>query len=221
MKVNNLILICVRAVLAAARVISDPALDSLSTDSHTFQLNNTNSIKHAFGDKPEHKITARAGEDKWNLSVQRGAKLLQGMKADDKTAAALFGLGETAESPYDGDLHDTLESWGYNDNTEAMQKKHDGECDMENRLKLKRCFDELDLGTKTKGKGGPNECFQIEHFDSPAVILNEDGSRPEKENQHYKAPCGTIMRITNAFHAVGVNGVGGAVIASTWDLCTN
>ncbi|KAH3906715.1 hypothetical protein HBI56_228980 [Parastagonospora nodorum] len=107
------------------------------------------------------------------------------MKADNKTAAALFGLGETAESPYDGDLHDTLVAWGYHDNTEAMQKKHDDECD----------------------------CFQIKHFDSPAVMLNEDGSRPEKANQYYKAPCGTTMRVKDAAHAVGVNGIGGAVIA--------
>jgi hypothetical protein len=135
------------------------------------------------------------------------------MKSDDKAAAILYGLGETAESPYDGELHDTLLSWGYNDNTEAMQKKHDEECDMENGNKLKKCFDELGLGTKSKGQGGPNQCFQIEHFDSPAVILNEDGTRPDKANQYYKAPCGTIMRVTDATHAVGVNGVGGAVIA--------
>jgi len=135
------------------------------------------------------------------------------MKADDKTAAALYGLGETAESPYHGDLHDTLVSWGYNDNTEAMQKKADSECDMENGNMVKKCFEELGLGTKSKGKGGPNECFQIEHYDSPAVIPNEDGSRPEKENQHYKAPCGTIMRVTSAEDTVGINGIGDMVVA--------
>ncbi|KAH5436206.1 hypothetical protein HBI47_071090 [Parastagonospora nodorum] len=135
------------------------------------------------------------------------------MKADNKTAAALFGLGETSESPYDGDLYDTLVAWGYNDNTEAMQKKHDDECDVENGNKVKQCFDELGMGTKSKGRGGPNQCFQIKHFDSPAVMLYEDGSRPEKANQYYKAPCGTTMRVVDAAHAVGVNGIGGAVIA--------
>jgi hypothetical protein len=201
MALNSLILICLLTVLAVARVASDPPLDA------TFELNTTN------WNDGDDGVTTFAGEDKWTLSVQRGAKLLQGMKADDRAAAALYGLGETAESPYDGDLRDTLASWGYNDNTEAMQKLHDKDCDMENGNKVKKCFDELGLGTKSKAQGGPNECFQLEHYDSPAVILKEDGSRPSEEKQTYKAPCGTIMRMTGAANTVGINAAGGAVIA--------
>lgn len=197
-----------------SKIISDPALGPLSNNSSpAFELIVTNSEKFLLSDESKHELTSWATEDAWTLSVQQGAKLLQGTKADDKAAATLYGLGETVESPYDGDLHDTVVSWGYNDNTAAMQKKHDEECDMGNVNKLKKCFDELGLGTKSKGQGGSNQCFQIEHFDSPAVILNEDGSRPEKANQYYKAPCGTIMRVTDAAHAVGVNGIGGTVIA--------
>jgi len=185
MAVGSSLLICLLAILAPARFFSDPTLAPLSNNSSpAFRLNATNSNKFLLADKPKHGFTARAADDAWTLSVQRGAKLLQGMKSDNKAAATLYGLGETAESPYDGELRDILVSWGYNDNTEAMQKKHDEECDMENGNKLKKCFDELGMGTKSKGQGGPNQCFQIEHFDSPGVILNEDGSRPEKANQY-------------------------------------
>jgi hypothetical protein len=137
------------------------------------------------------------------------------MKASDKNAAALYSLGETAESHFDENLHDILDSWGWNDNTEPIQSKHDRECDVESPTDnmLKSCFAELGLGTKSKGQGGPNECFRIEHFDGPAVILKEDGTRPEKKDQYYKAPCGIIMRVTDASDAVGVNAIGGAVIA--------
>jgi hypothetical protein len=39
------------------------------------------------------------------------------MKVGDKEAASLYGMGASAESPYGGDLHDTLLAWGYNNNT--------------------------------------------------------------------------------------------------------
>jgi hypothetical protein len=199
MKLGLTTVLCLFSVLHNAQKMPHPCLD--------FGLNVTSA--------PTPLLKARAPDDKWTLSVQRGAKLLQGMQASDKEAAALYGLGETAESPFDGDLHDTLISWGWNDNTEAMQKKHDRECDMDSPTgnMLKSCFAELGLGTKSKGQGGPNECFQIEHFDGPAVLLKDDGTRPEKKDQTYKAPCGTIMRVTDASDAVGVNGIGGAVIA--------
>lgn len=208
MKISLAIELCLLAALATAKVVPNkPPESSLSRLVHVSGLNVT--------DTNDFSLTPRAPNDKWTISVQRGAKLLQGMKASDKEAATLYGLGETAESPFDGDLHDTLVSWGWNDNTEAMQKKHDKECDMDSPAgnMLKNCFDELGLGTKSKGQGGPNECFQIEHFDGPAVILKEDGTRPDKKEQYYKAPCGTIMCVTDASDSVGVNAIGGAVFA--------
>jgi hypothetical protein len=157
MAVGSRLLSFLLAVLAAARVFSDSALGPLPNNcSPAFTLNATNANKLRLEDKSKHGITARVVEDTCTLSVQGGAKLLQGMKADNKTAVALFGPGEATESPYDGDLNDTLVSWGYNDSTEAMQKKHDDECDIENSNKLKKCFDELGMGTKSKGRGGPN-----------------------------------------------------------------
>src|SRR5689334_4935667 len=51
--------------------------------------------------------TAAEADDPWTLSVRRGAKLLEGMKASDKDAASLYDMGDSAESPFDGDLHNT------------------------------------------------------------------------------------------------------------------
>jgi hypothetical protein len=155
------------------------------------------------------------GEDAWTLSVQREFKLLEGMKAGEKEPGSLYGIGAYAESPYDGDLYDTILSWGYNDNTEAMQKIADKECNMDSATghMLKKTFDELGMTTKPKSQGGPNECFQIEHYDSPAMILKEDGTRPDKHNQYYKAPCDAEFRVTGTEHTVGVNAQSGAVFA--------
>ncbi|OAL51078.1 hypothetical protein IQ07DRAFT_586641 [Pyrenochaeta sp. DS3sAY3a] len=155
-------------------------------------------------------------EELWRNSVEQGTKLLQGMKSNDKDAAVIFKTGETAESVYDGDLKDALREWGYNDNTEEMQKLYDKECDFNYNgvggHELKDAFDELGLKTASKRRQGPNECFQIEHYDSPAVGLDPNGNRPEKMNQYYEV-CGKKYRVTGAQHTIGVNFEGGAVFA--------
>jgi hypothetical protein len=97
------------------------------------------------------------GDDAWSKSVQRGAKLLQGMKMSDKEAGQLCDNGDSAESPYDGDLHDTIESWGYRDNDVGMKLAVDRDCDMASTSIpsgqwLKKTFDDLGIGTKSKNK---------------------------------------------------------------------
>jgi hypothetical protein len=157
-----------------------------------------------------------ADDDPWTLSVARSAKLLQGMKGSDADAdaATLYNLGSSAESPFDGDLIDKLKEWGYNDNTPALDKKADPECnfDSPNGHMLKKAFADLSISFKPKSQGGPNQCFQIDHYDSPAVKLGEDGKMPEKANQRYDV-CGKEYRITNAEHTMGVNAEAGAVYA--------
>lgn len=62
-------------------------------------------------------ISATEDDHLWMESIERGTKLLQGMQSSDTEAGFLFQTGETAESPFDGDLKDKLREWGYNDNT--------------------------------------------------------------------------------------------------------
>jgi hypothetical protein len=206
------------ATLATARILPGVPPDLISRRSfYESELNitTTGSLSAFDFDGP---ATAVDGDDAWARSINRGAKLLQGMKMGDKEAGQLYGLGDSADSPCDGDLHNVLESWGYRDNAAGMKEAADKYCDMDSSSmldgqKLKKTFDELGMGTKSKNKGGPNECFQIEHYNSAAVILDEDGTRPAKYHQYYKAPCGTEFRETGAEHTVGVNGEGGAVFA--------
>lgn len=162
----------------------------------------------------ENRFDIRANDDPWILSVARGAKLLQGMKASDAEAATLYNLGTTAESPFDGDLIDKLSEWGYNDATGALAKQADPECnfDSQNGHMLKKAFGDLSIGTKSKGQGGPNQCFLIEHSDSPAVKKGDDGKMPAKADQRYDV-CDKEYRVTNAEHTLGVNAEEGAVYA--------
>jgi hypothetical protein len=211
MNINLAISLFILIALAAERSVPGEPLDPIAHHpAFDSELNVTTngSLTRFDYDGP---VMAVDGESAWDKSVQRGAKLLQGMKTSDKEAGQLYGMGDSAESPYDGDLHDTLESWGYRDDAEGMKLAIDKDCNMDSKSILdgqwlKKTMDELGLGTKSKGKGGPNECFQIEHYNSAAVILNKDGKRPPKDQQYYKAPCGADFRITGAEHTVGVNG---------------
>jgi hypothetical protein len=136
------------------------------------------------------------------------------MKVSDAEAATLYNLGTTAESRFDGDLIDQLREWGYNDATDALAKQADSECnfDSQNGHMLKKAFGDLGMGTKSKSQGGLNQCFLIQHFDSPAVKKGDDGKMPAKADQRYNV-CDKEYRVTNAEHTIGVNAEAGAVFA--------
>ncbi|CAI9635688.1 unnamed protein product [Alternaria burnsii] len=154
------------------------------------------------------------GDDSWTLSVARGTKLLQGMKASDAEAAALYTLGASAESAFDGDLINKLREWGYNDATDALAKQADPECNFDSSKghMLKKAFSDLAISTKPKSQGGPNQCFLIEHYDSPAVKKGDDGKMPLRGDQRYEV-CDKEYRVTGAEHTIGVNAEAGVVYA--------
>lgn len=153
-------------------------------------------------------------DDPWTLSVARGTKLLQGMKASDAEAAALYNLGASAESAFDGDLINKLREWGYNDATDALAIQADPECnfDSSNGHMLKKAFSDLAISTKPKSQRGPNQCFLIEHYDSPAVKKGDDGKMPLRVDQRYDV-CDKEYRVTGAEHTIGVNAEAGVVYA--------
>ncbi|KAF1357235.1 hypothetical protein EJ07DRAFT_129930 [Lizonia empirigonia] len=134
------------------------------------------------------------------------------MKGSDLEAATLYGLGTTAKSKYDGDLKDEMRKWGWNDNTPKQKATFDKQCDFIAYHKIGRCFAELGLGTKSKGAGGPNECFVAEHWDGPAVKKTIPGVMPKPKNQRYEV-CKVKYRSTEGYHRIGVNAPGGAIMA--------
>jgi hypothetical protein len=159
------------------------------TSPSALRLNNlTNSIEIA-GELPfgsSSATTAADGNAEWARSVARGAKLLQGMKVSDNEAATLFGLGATAESQFDGDGKKAFDTWGYAD-YDRLNLAVDKECDFENYHKIKKTMEELGMGTKSKGKKGPNQCFVIEHWNGAAVKRNWwSGVWPAPKDQKYR-----------------------------------
>jgi hypothetical protein len=93
-----------------------------------------------------HRLVSR-DEAEWKRAIARGEKLLKGMKGDDKEAAALYRMGgatmETVQSPWDGECVEDFKEWGYNDNTESMQKEVDKFCHFENFMSLEPAFRDL------------------------------------------------------------------------------
>jgi hypothetical protein len=213
MKLLLLLGLALFATSACARVATPDASANLTTadDGHP----NDDWNRHFTGDDLTGPITA-ADDDPWSLSVAHGTKLLQGMQGSDADAdaAILYNLGSTAESPSDGDLINKLKEWGYNDDTDALAKKADPECNFDNPNShmLKKAFADLSISLKPKSQGGPNQCFQIEHYDSPAVKLGDDGKMPEKVLQRHDV-CGKEYRIINAEHTIGINAEARAVYA--------
>lgn len=195
------------ATFVHALVVPDVSPEPVASATNN-TLPNENPLKEWLGP------TKAAADEPWTLSVARGAKLLQGMKSNDAEAASLYGLETTAESPFDGNLIEKLREWGYNDNNDALAKQADPECNSDSRdgHMLKKAFTDLGIGTKSKGKGGPNRCFSIEHANGPAVKLGNNRKMPEKGDQRYEV-CGKEYRVTNAEHTIGVNPEAGAVYA--------
>lgn len=207
---------CILLLFLLALSLSESPHDCIPNDTYALSHLNVNHNCTSLTSLTAHDpSTAVDSPDAWTLSIARGSKLLQGMKSSDSEVAILYGLGTSAESPYDGDLHSNLTSWGYNDNPEALQKLYDKECNMNSASghMLKAAFDDLGMETKSKAQGGPDECFRFEHYDSPAVILKDDKRLPPKKEQFYKSPCNQLFRVTGAEHTVGVNTQGGAIFA--------
>lgn len=219
MKLRPLIGFTLLIALVGARLATGPTSLPLHRD---FDLAlNTSSSAETMEGAPSDSIdlvsTAAGDEDPWTLSVARGTKLLTGMKGSDTEAATLYNLPSTAESPFDGDLVETLRTWGYNDNTPTMQSTIDKECNMASPSGhlLSKTLHDFGLQTQSHLKGGPNQCFWITHHSGPAVIIDPDeGEMPPKKEQYYKIPgCEKAYRCTGAESTIGVNAAGGAIFA--------
>jgi hypothetical protein len=157
------------------------------------------------------ELTARAtaGYAAWDKAVVSGGHLWAGMRVDDRMASFFFRtdphvpdpLIQSVQSPYDGDLKDKLKQWGYNENDD-LNSKIDKECDFDAYHHIKRAFDDLGIKTASKANGGPNQCFQINHYDGPNVIRDEEGKYPGMADQKYKdESCGKEYRVSQTIAA--------------------
>jgi hypothetical protein len=189
MKLFNLILAILLANITTANLLPKSSLP-FPLDPLSPAVKNPNGIQAAHLAAPAPPVS---NPDVWRTSVARGRKLLQGMHSADSVAATLFNLGSTAESPFDGPGATTFATWGYNENAK-QHARVDKECDFAAYHKLARTFADLGMGTQSKGAGGPNECFVVNHRDGPAVKRNWRGKVPEVERQRYEV-CGVEYRV--------------------------
>lgn len=85
-------------------------------------------------------------------------------------------------SPWDGTLHSEFATWGYNE----RPGYRDELCDFgPTQHGLQRAFEDLGIDTRSKGMGGANECFHVEHQDGVAVERPPGGGWPEPARQFY------------------------------------
>jgi hypothetical protein len=103
---------------------------------------------------------------------------------------------------------------GYNDNDAQLQKDADKGCNMDSDTghRLKKAFAGLHIGTASKGNGGDNTCFQINHYDEPAVKRDGKGDLQDKKNQWYDV-CGKEYAVTGTEVTMGAYAPAGAVFA--------
>jgi hypothetical protein len=133
-------------------------------------------------------------DDIWHKAHCRGAALLKAMSLEEDDSMAMLQWPYT-QSPWDGDLKSELRKWGYLD--DHIREQADSFCDFENHHHMKRAYDELGVDARSAEQGGPNHCFKLQHSDSPAVKLDEDGNMPLPSEQRYKVD-GTIYKVCNA-----------------------
>ncbi|KAH7091636.1 hypothetical protein FB567DRAFT_436058 [Paraphoma chrysanthemicola] len=148
-----------------------------------------------------------AANDKeaWEKAVCRGGKLHMAMCSDSTKAATFL---QPVNSPWDGDLINELEKWGYSDNSEFIEED-DCNFDSEDQP-LGRAFDELDIDPEPSERDGPNHCFELIHADGPKVKRLPNNQMPKPVDQRYEVD-GNEYRITGAYFSMGINAKDGIV----------
>jgi hypothetical protein len=151
---------------------------------------------------PRNSTTVHATADPaWDTALTSGGNLWAGMHSSDRKASFLFRTDphqreptiQTVQSPHQRDLSPLFEKWGYSE-TEA--RRIDADCDFDAYHGFKRAFAELGVDTRSSGKGGANQCVQLEHKDGRKVIRGKDGKMPSVREQKYvDESCGKEYRV--------------------------
>lgn len=193
------LILVVALLTSAAAAITVPRSGSLLESVPQDHPLNTTDIFDVSNDWSELVTVAANNEQIWTSNVARGRKLLAAMKGTDAEAANIWNMGESAKSAFDGDLKNEMKAWGWNDNPDKQKKELDKQCDFATYHKIARSFEELGMGTQSKGSGGPNECFIAEHWDGPLIKKNLLGKLPKPKDQKYKACDGLKYQVRFAY----------------------
>ncbi|KAF3036014.1 hypothetical protein E8E11_005662 [Didymella keratinophila] len=147
----------------------------------------------------------KTDDERWCSYFKRGLSLMKAMMMDDNEVRQELGWG-IIQSPWDGDMRQDLETWGYDDSDEG-HRDHDYDCNFTNqgKYKLEHVFKDLSTDPRSAGEGGPNHCFYVQHSEGPAMIRDEDNQLPYNSwDQRYRVDP-TEYKATGAHASIGVN----------------
>lgn len=115
----------------------------------------------------------------WEDYVCRGEELLQACISNkDKAVHFLTPI----DSPFDSTFDADLVRWGYNE--------HNADAECMFATYLKRPFEETGIDPRGDVEGGPNQCFQFQHWDPEA--RDEDGYQIPVIEQTYEVDGGRL-----------------------------
>ncbi|OAL46996.1 hypothetical protein IQ07DRAFT_479568, partial [Pyrenochaeta sp. DS3sAY3a] len=146
-----------------------------------------------------------AGDPLWEAAKCKGNNLYHGMAFNEDQAVAYIN---PIVSPWDGPMTTEMTTWGYADDTESPMRRLD--CDFASYHRMRRAFEALGADPRVSGYGGPNKCFTILHYNSPAVERGPDGQMPARDFQYYNVN-GRRYRVTGASFTIGANPQSGFV----------
>ncbi|KAF2691643.1 hypothetical protein K458DRAFT_353540 [Lentithecium fluviatile CBS 122367] len=143
-----------------------------------------------------------ADDGTWDKFVCKGGQLVQAMQASDADAGKLLGK-PSAQSEFKGDMKQDFATWAY---TEGFVSSIT--CDFKGYWNVETACKALGLDTRPKMWGGPNICYNFQHWD--ANKKDDKGSTIPKSQQKYKVN-GKEYRVTGADLQIAVNPVGGVI----------
>jgi hypothetical protein len=154
---NRLFLICCAVLLSLSTSEIFPP-DSLANNPF---IDDTHYA--AFEDRPKTKADDLDIAAVWFKAVCDGRKLFQAMTASAATAGNFI---TPVPSRWVGTLYNEFRDWGYND------FRDDHKCDFSEAA---RAFAAMGIDTRSAMNGGPNQCFQVDHYNGPTVFRDPSG----------------------------------------------
>lgn len=109
----------------------------------------------------------------WDKAVCRGEKLHQAC-VHDKEQAVQFA--SPIDSPFDGTLQQELSEWGY------VERHSEAAYFCRLYISIGAELEALGIDPRGSDEGGPNECFQFQHWDP--LIKNDQGPIPVSDQQY-------------------------------------
>lgn len=178
MNLSLLVCLAVLGILTAIEIIQhpDPAtpLPQIESRSNLVSATPDNATTTSTG----VLRSRQAGGDLWENAVCRGQKLLLGCTLNAEQASQFV---TPITSPWQGNLFQELQTWGYDDDSGIDPDS----CNFVDDDNLYRALSALGIDPRSYREQGSNVCFSLKHQNGPAVELLPNKEMPPPEKQTY------------------------------------